>query len=352
MKNKTTTVVVKQGVRFLNKLGNFAFQDNKTGLIAFTGEYSTTYAIAITGQTKDTRGGKGNALIMQSHSDRNVAVTLTIKEWNLEYIAATQGSTINYDFTELFVIEDPINVDSAGKAVLNTPTSGVVSVKFPDNRRVNVPAAADGVTLDLSSYDIADVCVTTTYPFIDKAKTVTITADGTPFIGRLLLEGTISDSLVGNVGTVTVDIPSFACSDQITITFNADGTTSDTQMQGVALSVNGQSCADGMVYGYVKEYVADDVAPQLVGIIASPSPIELNLAPTPETQTISVYGDRGVMYTEILITNDQCTFVASEPTVASVSAAGVVTAVGAGTTTITVTYTAGGLTDDVQVTVK
>ncbi len=73
-------VIVKQGVRVLNKVGAFAAFSNATGKRMFSGEYLTTAVIEITGTTQDTRAGLGNALIMQTHADRNVAITLTIKD--------------------------------------------------------------------------------------------------------------------------------------------------------------------------------------------------------------------------------------------------------------------------------
>ena len=106
------------------------------------------------------------------------------------------------------------------------------------------------------------------------------------------------------------------------------------------------------VYGYVVEYVeADNASTQLSEITASPSPIELNLLPAPETQLISVVGSRGVMYSEVGILNTDCTFASDAPAVAAVDAAGLITAVSDGDAVITVTHKASELTDTIDVTV-
>ena len=88
-------VTVKPGVRFLNNVGNFTVLDNVTGVVAFTGIYSTSYAIDISMSSQDTRAGRGNALIFRASTERTVSITLTVQDWNLEYIAASVGSKID-----------------------------------------------------------------------------------------------------------------------------------------------------------------------------------------------------------------------------------------------------------------
>jgi hypothetical protein len=338
---------VKPGTRLLNNVGSFAIIDNATNMVAFTGIFSTTYAIAISMAAQDTRAGAGNALIFRSYSDRNVQVTLTVQDWNLEYVAASVGSKILVGLTELFIIEEPINIGENGIGILDTPAVGNISARLSNGSRVNITASDDN-EIDVSAFGIENDCVWVTYAFTATAKTVTITADQAPYIGKLVMQGVISDSLVGKVGNVTVEIPAFALDGNINITMNSDGTTSTTEMVGVALAVSGAQCKDGMVYGYVKEYVEMDAAQMSVSeITASPSPIELALLPAPETQMITVVGSRGVMYSEIGILNSDCTFESSDATVATVDNTGLITAVDAGECVITVDYN--GLTDDIDV---
>ena len=344
---KIASKITRPGTRFLNDLGNFTFNDNLTNKVFFTGTYASSYAINITMAAKDTRGGSGNPLVMRTYSDRNVAITLNVKEWNLAYVAASVGSKIEHGLSELFVIEQAVNVDSAGSALLDPLPVGPVSVRFEDGRRQDFLAGAGG-ELDLSAYNAADKCVFVTYMFNAEAKSVIITADKSPLIGRLVMKGIVSDSRIGQVGHVAVDIPSFALDGNLTVNFNADGTTSDTQMVGVALALDGSDCKDGMVYGYVKEYVEDDIAPQLVDITASPSPIQL---PVGDSQGISVVGSRGLMYTDVGILPAECTYLSGDSGVATVDSDGLVTGIAIGDTEITVTHTATGLTDSVEVNV-
>jgi len=341
-------IVVPLGIEFLNKIGKFAFEDNKSKEVMFTGEYNSSYDIAISTSSQDTKGGEGNALLMRTYSDRMVEITMVAKDWNLAYVAASVGSKIEYGLREMFIIGKDVKIDSTGKVVLDKIAIGKVLVQLENGSSFNVTPTADNM-LDLSNYQFEDVCAKVTYAFNTNAKSVAITADGTPFIGRLLLQGKITSSLYGEVGIVEADIPSFALNGNINISAKADGTTAETTLAGVALAVSGSDCGEGMVYGYVKEAKYDDVAPQVVEIIASPSPIELGLLPSAGTETISVIGSRGGMYSDIGILNAECTFVCDTPTVATVDTTGLVTAVGAGNAEITVAYN--GLSDTVEVTV-
>ncbi len=337
---------VPQGITFLSNVGSFAMYDNRTNTVAFSGEFATSYAIEITGTTQDTRAGAGNALLMQTHSDRNVAITLTLREWNLEYIAAATGGQISWDaMAEIFQINTPVVVGSDGSVTLDPIPTGPVSVKLPNDTQISTTATAGGV-VDLTDYDVAGECVKVTYAYAGQAKVVEISADKTPFIGKLVLDGKLVSSSVGDVGKIEVVIPSFACSDNLTITINADGTTSDTVLTGVALATSGANCLAGMTYGFVKEIRYDDVTFSVAELIVSPDPVPLTV---PNTQVLTVMGSPGPMWKPMLLNNSDCTFVSSTPATATVDATGTVTAVGAGETVITVTYN--NVSDTVDVTV-
>jgi len=342
-------VIMRQGMRFLNNVGNCTFNDNTTGSVIFTATYATAYAIAIGMTSQDTRGGAGNALLYRSYSDRTVDITLTLQEWDLGYVAASVGSRIETGLAEIFVIEQSIgHVNGIVTLIPGKVAIGTVSVRLPNNARIEVTPTA-GNTIDLTAFGLEDGdCVFVTYPFNVNAKTVTITADRAPLVGRLIMQGRISDNMRGPVGNVSVDIPSFALDGNLTISMNADGTTSSTELAGTALAVDGRVCGEGSVYGYVREFVENDPEVGLSGIVASPSPIELVVA---DTQLINVVGLRGAIYSNIGIYNADCVFVSDTPAVATVDASGLITGVDVGDAVIEVTHTASGLTDEIDVTV-
>ena len=342
-------LAIPAGVEFLNKIGNFVFRDNKTGAVMFVGEYNASYDIAITTQSQDTKGGAGNALLMRTYSDRMVEITLVAKEWQLPYIAANTGSVIKYGLRDVFVMADSLNV-VAGKAKLNQKAIGKVFVELENGASFEVSPNGDN-EIDITSFGVEDACVKTTYQYSAKTQSVIISADGTPMIGGLALQGKVSSSRLGEVAVVEVDIPSFAISGNINITMNADGSTQDMQLSGVALATSGDFCGVGMTYGIVKEIRYDDVAPMVTEIIPSPDPIELVVG---DTQTISILGNVGGMYERIGVLNSECTFTipADDLGIATVSADGVVTGVGEGETEVAIAYTATGVSDTLQVIVS
>lgn len=331
--------------RIMQGLGHFAAIDNRTRMTMFTGRFATQYAIAITSTAQDTRSGRGNPLIMQTVSDTNVAITLTITEWNLDYVAAALGSRIEYALREFFEIEEEYQVGDNGMVSLGRTPTGAASVKLPTGARVHAVPNSEGV-IDLSAHNVVGACVTVTYPFQTEAKSVAISATASPFVVNLMLEGQIYDARYGNVGKAVADIPSFSLGRTLNINMGTEA--SSTEITGVALAVDGRTCGDGMVYGYINELINDDIAPQLVAIAASPSPVTLAVG---GTQELEIIGLRGGMFSNVGIENSECAFVSGDSAVATASAAGIVTAVGAGETIVTVTHNASQFTDKVDVVV-
>jgi len=345
-----TNIQQSKPTRFLNKVGTFVAQDPVTQLVMFTGIFNATTNVSVTMTPVDTRGGVGNALLMRTYSDRTVEVTLTTRDWNLEYVAASVGGLINPGLSELYDIEVPVQLNNLGVGALPRSGIGMVHVKLPNGTKFDVPIAADN-TIDLSEFGVADLCVKCTYRFATHTDTVTINTSASPYIIHLFLQSGISDTMKGLMGQVLVEIPSFALDGNFTIETNADGTAAEITLVGVALAVDGTECKEGMVYGYVREAIEDYKAPQVIEIVASPSPMMLSLLPAPESQTISVVGNRGIMVSTVGIAPAELTYVSDTPTVATVDAMGVVTAVTAGEAVITVAYSqpTGDLTDTIDV---
>ena len=98
--------------RFLNKVGTFVAVDQVSQLVMFTGIFNATTSVAITMSAQDTRGGVGNALLMREYTDRTVEITLTARDWNLDYVAASVGSLIQPMLAEIFDIEEPVQIDA------------------------------------------------------------------------------------------------------------------------------------------------------------------------------------------------------------------------------------------------
>jgi len=336
--------------RFLNKVGTFVAVDQVSQLVMFTGIFNATTSVAITMSAQDTRGGVGNALLMREYTDRTVEITLTARDWNLDYVAASVGSLIQPMLAEIFDIEEPVQIDGAGKGTLPKTGVGMIHVKLPDGSRFDVPVGADN-TINLTAFGITDLCVRCTYRYAANTDTVTINTSENPLTIHLYLQSGVTDTLKGLIGKVLVEIPAFALDGNINMDTNADGTSAEIALKGQALAVDGSECREGMVYGYVREAIDEYKAPQVVEIVASPSPMSLALLPVPESQALKVVGSRGIMYSTVGVTPSELTYLSGDPAIATVDTAGVVKAVAVGETDITVTYATptGALTDTVEV---
>ncbi len=92
-----------------------------------------------------------------------------------------------------------------------------------------------------------------------------------------------------------------------------------------------------MTYGTILEVMDDPIAPSIVEIAVTPDPVELTETP-PSTQMLSVMGSMGEMYASVGILNSDVVFATTAATICTVDTTGLVTAVAAGTTTVTATY--------------
>ena len=164
-------------------------------------------------------------------------------------------------------------------------------------------------------------------------------------VGKLVLDAEKFSSAQGKIGAIQIEIPAYQLSGNFDLNFTPNGVVS-TKLDGRALAQRGDTCSNGApVYAYIREI--DEVSTVTVSdIAATPANISLAVA---GTRTLTVLGLQGGLYKPVTIANADCTFVSDTPAKATVSSAGVITGVAAGTAYVTVTYS--GLTDIVKVTV-
>jgi hypothetical protein len=124
-----------------------------------------------------------------------------------------------------------------------------------------------------------------------------------------------------------------------------DGVAS-TGIGGTALAYS-SGCGDSVYADVYVSITGSTIA--YSALAAVPGALAVSTA-TP-TATLVVYGLRGTLYGPVLLADTDLTFVSSDTGKATVSAAGVVTKVAPGTTTITISL-AGSESDTVLVTVS
>lgn len=328
---------------FLVSTADFALYYND--VLACTGTTNLNTSIDVSMQEQNVNAGKGNKLAYSFKYGRELSVTLEAADWKLEYIAANVGSQITEGLTDVYKMGECVRL-TAGVGVLAAAPIGDVAIEMPDGRIVTV--TPDAASIDLTAYGLDNESVKATYQYSRVAKTITIDADTSPSVFKLVLDADKHNNKLGKIGSLQIIVPSYQPSGNFTMSFTPDGVSS-TNIDGKALMVEGDRCADGSaVYAYIKEFDETATALTVTDIAATPAAISLNTTDN-TSATISVVGLKGALYAPVELSNTDCTFVSETPATATVDENGVVTAVAAGSAKITVTYN--GISDVIDVTV-
>lgn len=329
---------------FLVSTADFAFYVDD--MLACTGTTNLNASLQVSMEEHDVNAGKGNKVVYSFKYGRQLNVTLEAADWKLEYLALASGSKITEGMTDVYKLGEGIVLKN-GIGTLSSAPIGDVAAELPDGRIVTV--TPDGMEIDLSAYGMTgeNDSVKATYRYSRIAKSITIDAESNPMHGRLILDADKHNNKLGKVGSVQIIIPSYQLNGNFNLEITPDGVAS-TSLEGKALAVDGDTCADGFVYAYIKEFNDKGNAVSVQEIAATPSEMHLDTADN-NMDTISVIGLKGSLYAPIELDNSACTFVSDSPETASVNEAGIVTAAASGTAKITVDYN--GTADEITVVV-
>ena len=334
----------KKSKDFLVSTADFAAYYN--GILACTGTTNLNTSIEVSMQEQNVNAGKGNSLIYSYKYGRELSVNLEAANWDIRFIAMQTGSQITEGLDDVYKLAENVQITN-GIGVLKSTPIGDVAVELSNGLIVTV--TPEVTSIDLTKHGIENECVKATYMYNRIAKSIVIDSETSPFVYELVLSADKHNNRLGKVGTVQVIIPSYQPSGNFTMSFTPDGVSSTT-IEGKALSVEGDSCYDGSaVYAYVKEFDETEKAMAVTEIAATPAIINLDSANVDKTETISVIGLKGAMYSPIQLENTNCEFVCDTPDVATVDESGIVIPVATGNAKITVTYA--GISDDIDVTV-
>lgn len=324
-----TNVAQKAGKLFLPKTADAIFKID--GQIAFIAKANTSAQVQIQTTQSEIKGGQTNALIGVITTEKAVDITFSTPEWQPEFLAANIGTVIRYGTQNFYIDDTPYTAASGGVITLPAvPADKQIQVEV---NGAWVTVAATTVTVDLSAYGIKENdCVSVIALLPKDGKEISLLVDTDPSIGELVLKSPIFRGTKGRVGEAQYIFPSFALSGNWTQQFSADVSY---EISGKAIAVAGEKCGESETYGYYREFIEDE-DDNYTQIIITPSAIELSAS---DTQAVAVYGLRGALSDKEAITTGVTFAIPSADSgVATVSAAGVVTAVGVGSTTLTAKY--------------
>ena len=329
------------GKRFMPKVANALFKVN--GVPAFVAKSNTDSQVNIQTTQDQIRAGQNNVVIGTVISEKTIDISFSTPEWQIEYLAANVGETIQVG-NFAFSVTDVTYPVKDGTITLDTiPSDGKIHVEI-NGAYVTIPVTEN--TVDLSEYGITgDTCVSAICMQDNKGKRVNLSTDGDPLVGELVLDSPIFEGTKGKVGTSQYVFPAFALSGNWNHQYSSDASY---EISGTAVATSSDVCGEGQSYGYYQEFINGEDLDSFSMIVAAPSVIELEEG---ENETITVYGTKGALYSKTEV--EGAIFSTEDSTYITVDASsGKVTAVSAGTGTVTVTYNGMTTTVEVEVVAK
>lgn len=336
-----------KGKEFVVSVADFAFYIND--VLACTGTTNLSSSISVSMQEQAVNAGKGNQKVFSYKYGRELTAELEAADWKLEYIALQSGSQISKGIKDFYSLNECVTLVDGIGTIDYTPIQGAkIGVELPNGTFQEVEA--DGTTIDLTAFGLTNEKVRVTYQYNAMSKRITIDAESTPYVGKLILQADKHNSRKGKVGTVEIVIPAYSLDGNFDISFTPDGVVS-TKLSGTALAVEGDTCSDGgAVYAYITEKDNNDVEIGVSDIVIVAPATSIK---TDATMDLSVEGIISSLYAPIQLDVSKVTFSVTpgEATGTSVGAnTGKVTA-GSTPGTATIKAVFGDFEDEIEITV-
>lgn len=295
----------------------------------------------------EVRGGEGNGLIGTLFFDSTFNMSLEDSTFALEYLALKTGSTITSgvkDWTteqitttvanQITVAGTPVDFGSFGKV-------GFYRVAGSDEE---IQIEFNGKNASVSDLPVGTkVCVTYN---VNKAngREIKISSNFVPSELYLLVHtplfkaGSSNTAESQKIGEVVIEIPRFLIdpSGDLSLTSNGVATVPLSGSAQVSYDTT-DSCDNRGFYGKIKEIVYNaDILANAKNIVVLDSDIDLAVN---DEETLVVYAMFGGLQAPMKIDNADLTFTSGSSSVASVTTAGVVKGLSAGTSVIDVVVT-------------
>lgn len=257
----------------------------------------STFNFSIT--SEDIRAGAGNALWGKYFHDSNLAVTLTDAMFDINYIAASLGTSVDVGGANAIAIkEEQVSVATAGQVTLSeTPVAfngayiGWYKLPADDNWTIGT---ISGSTMIIADATVSDVYCVKYFYNNENAKSIIIPVQYVPATLHVVIINDLFSGDVANVGQASkigrliTDIPRLQLDGSQDLSLNATSAAT-VSLSGNALAVtNTASCEDEGYYGTMTEEIAgaswtDDV----VALAVENSVMELENSET-ETAIVRV----------------------------------------------------------------
>ena len=277
------------------------FEPSTNEVLAYATALSES-AFTLAMQSQEIRGGIGNTLKFNYKNTRTLNISLTNVAFSKSFLPLNLGK-VNANAPINIANEQCMVLSATGTGTLEKTPLGPVSYIYANGTIETIQNPTHSTAVDRGVAH-ANEKITAIYDYQDTIDNLSIDASTPPNIVRLVMNVQIrSNATNGVVEWLQLDIPSFQIDGNYELSMTSDGVSQET-LTGMALSVTGQQCTDGDVYGYIKYVPVAEATYAVSSIAATPSPLSLKAG---EEGAINVYGLRGSMYTPIMVT-DQCTY--------------------------------------------
>lgn len=274
-------------------------------------------------------GGKGSQSQFEFNYQKEITVNIEDSTFSPVYMAVQNGTNIVSEEAN-FYVQEKVTFTDLGVATLKSEPVGNVQVADEfGTYQVVIPNATEITMPEMAGKE-------TTVVYVEKGefRKMEIKADAFPKTLKLVMTVDIFDDR-GKVEEMQIVIPRFKPDGAIDLSLTHDGVATST-LAGKALA----DCNSNYAEIIWKDLVGENEV-CFNTLLVTPAEISFETA---DTETLKVKGVRGGLYGNIPIT-EGLTFTVAEDTIAIVDAVtGLVTGVGPGTTTVTVTETKSGLT--------
>jgi len=326
---------------FMTSVADARLYDSSDNLVG-TAKTLMDSSVEVSLSNTDVRGGKGNALQYILFNGADMNVTLSETQFSLDFLQQSLGSTLGTGVNVFS--EETITLGAGGTGTVTgtplayqgttiygwlTPSSGTVErVTFTGSNFTS------GVSVE------NDVVCVRYYNLDSAARQITIGANIVPSILRLEMETQLASSSDSSnvIGKVVFTVPNFTLSGNFSFSMTPDG-VSETAISGRALAYtpSSGSCSNVDVLGYITR-VIDDANWYDTAVALAITGGDFTLSATLGTQLLTVravHSDGSVSLPPVA----DLTFASATTAASTVSSAGLVTGVAAGTSDISVTIT-------------
>lgn len=328
--------------KFVVSVADVALFDPTTNALIGVAKAATDASITSEIDTNEIRAGKGNEKVFEYKHSRTVDLAMTSAAFEYKLMALQTGNAITTGTEDLYQFGECVTLDQSGVGTIQkSAVNNVVFIMHNGTVYSVTPSGPENKTI--TKLDLAGETVEVYYQSaITNVEKISITGSGIPKIVKAVMTADIADN-TGFIGTLQIVIPRLQLNGTIEIGMTPDGVAS-TNIGGTALAAQ-DACGDSVYANLFVHITGSNIV--YTALAAIPSVIALGVG---DTQILTVYGMRGSQYAPVLLANSSLEFTSSDAGTASVTTAGVITGVAAGTAYITVELD-GADSDVVEVTV-